>query len=391
MAGIYIHVPFCKRRCIYCDFYSTTQSHLQQAYTDAVCRELELRRNYLAAPVIDTVYIGGGTPSQLPVELLSRIFRQIKRLFRLSPEAEITLECNPDDISGTWLEQIRSLPVNRLSLGVQTFNDRLLQFLQRRHTGLQARQAVQLCQQAGFDNISIDLIYGLPGQTCDQWRQDIDHALHLQVQHLSAYALIYEENTKLWRLRQQGTVSEVGEETSLSMFNTLIDHLGKNGFEHYEISNFARPGYLSRHNSSYWQDIPYLGCGPAAHSFNGKRRQWNRPDLTGYLTALQTTQQENGNITGLYEYEDLTATERYNERIITGLRTRWGVNLHRLRQDFGAAAAAYCLQTAAPHIRQGNLQRLSPTTDAPEGTLRLTRQGIFVSDAIMSDLLQVED
>lgn len=390
MAGIYIHIPFCQRRCIYCDFYSTTWHHLHQAYTDAVCRELEIRKEFLASPAIHTIYLGGGTPSQLSVEQLSQIFRQIEQVYRMAPDAEITLECNPDDVSEAWLEEIRRLPVNRLSMGVQTFDDGQLNFLHRRHTGRQARQAVRLCQQAGFGNISIDLIYGLPGQTCEQWQQDIETALQLDVQHLSAYALIYEENTQLWRLRQQGQIREVGEETSLLMFNLLIDRLENAGFEHYEISNFARPGHLSRHNSSYWKDIPYLGCGPAAHSFNGKRRQWNLPDLPGYLAALQASEQGDKEIPGLFEYEDLNEAERYNERIITRLRTRWGLDIRQLRTDFGTQAVRYCLQNAAPHLQKGNLQQLAPTPDAPEGILRLTRKGLFISDAIMSDLLHTD-
>lgn len=390
MAGIYLHVPFCKRRCIYCDFYSTTSNHLQQAYAQALCRELERRRDFLPSRAVDTVYFGGGTPSQLPVPLLAEVLRTIQGLYCLSATAEVTLEANPDDISEEWLQQVCLLPVNRLSLGIQTFDEEQLRFLRRRHTGEQARQAVRMCRRAGFENLSIDLIYGLPGQTLQQWQHDLETALQLEVQHISAYALIYEEGTPLWELRRAGCVQEVAEEDSLALFDCLMDTLEAQGFEHYEISNFARPGYESRHNSSYWKGEPYLGCGPSAHSFREGRRQWNTPDLSCYLTAMEAIGQGREPASPWFEYEDLSRNERYNDRIITGLRTCWGVDLHRLSRDFGAEAVRYCLQMAAPHLRQGTLQCLPPSDAAPEGILKLTRKGIFVSDGIMSDLLQVD-
>lgn len=390
MAGIYLHIPFCQRRCIYCDFYSTAGLHRQQAYTDALCYELEIRKDDLPSSVIDTVYIGGGTPSLLPVELLSQIFHQLSQIYTLSTATEITLECNPDDISVSWLEQIRELPVNRLSLGIQTFNEEQLSFLRRRHTGQQARQAVALCQKAGFTNISIDLIYGLPGQDPAQWQEDIDRALELQVQHISAYALIYEKGTPLWQLKEQGLIKEVEEETSLTLFNMLIDNLEKGGFEHYEISNFARPGYESRHNSSYWKEAEYIGCGPSAHSFDGKCRRWNTADLSNYIAAMHAIKEGEKPASPWFAYEELNRNEHYNDRIITSLRTCWGLDMHKLHQDFGDTVFQYCRKMAESHLQQGTLQFIPPSVTAPEGILKLTRQGIFVSDNIMSDLLLVD-
>lgn len=385
MAGIYLHIPFCKRRCIYCDFYSTTRLHERETYVEALCRELQLRRDYLpsADRRIHTLYIGGGTPSLLPPHLLERLMACIYRTYDVDAEAEITIEANPDDITEEWIRDIRHLPFNRISMGIQTFNDRLLALLHRRHTGRQAGEAVERCRKAGLKNLSIDLIYGLPGQTEQQWETDLRYALQLGVQHLSAYALIYEEGTPLWRMREGQRVQEADENLSLRMFGTLMDLAGKAGFEHYEISNFAIEGFRARHNSSYWQGIPYIGCGAAAHSFDGKRRQWNVADMTTYIKGVHAAAEGRTDIAPYYETEQLTADEQYNEYIITRLRTSDGLSLRSLEDRFGPEALADCLHQAAPHLKQGTLEQTGT------GILRLTRQGIFVSDGIMSDFLRV--
>ena len=272
MAGIYLHIPFCKTRCIYCDFYSTTRSELKTRYVQALCRELTMRKEYLKGEDIETIYFGGGTPSQLEKEDFEQIFDTIREHYGLNHCQEITLEANPDDLSQEYLEMLSSLPFNRLSMGIQTFDDATLKLLRRRHNARTAIEAIDRCRKAGFQNISIDLIYGLPGETKERWENDLRQAISLNVEHISAYHLIYEEDTPIYNMLKQHQISEVDEDSSLEFFTLLIEHLQKAGFEHYEISNFCRPGKYSRHNTSYWKGIAYLGCGPSAHSFDGMTR-----------------------------------------------------------------------------------------------------------------------
>lgn len=396
MAGIYLHFPFCASRCVYCDFYSTLQGGKSRAYVEALCHELRLRAGYLAVDgkllPVETVYWGGGTPSTLDTGLMAEIFDTLYATYPIADDAEITLEANPDDLSAEKIKAIRNLPFNRLSIGVQTFADGQLAFLNRRHTGQQAVGVVKACQDAGFGNISIDLIYGLPGQTVRQWEDDLEVAAGLDVQHLSAYALIYEEGTRLWSMKEKHLVEETDEETSLCMFDRLMDRLKDAGFEHYEISNFAREGYRSRHNSSYWKGIPYLGCGPSAHSYDGHDRQWNRPDLDLYLKGMAycTSPEALAQATWI-EKEQLNTAERYNDLIITALRTCEGIDLSSLHHAFGDPLTTYCLHNAAPHVQSGRLEILPSSATSPEGRLRLTRKGLFLSDGIMSDLLWVEE
>ena len=396
MAGIYIHIPFCASRCIYCDFYSTTHGSKAEDYTAALINELRLRADYLKTdgriPTIETIYLGGGTPSTLPPTLLRRIFDAIYACYEVDDRAEVTIEANPDDLSLEKIRILNSLPVNRLSIGVQTFDDNKLRLLHRRHNGDQAIRAVHNCQDAGLDNISIDLIYGLPEQTLPDWEKDLDTALRLQIQHLSAYALIYEQNTPLWKMRQLRQVKEAPDELSLAMFELLRRKLTTGYFEHYEISNFARPGFRSRHNSSYWKGIPYLGCGPSAHSYDGNSRQWNISDLNTYIdkTGACRSPRDFTNASWI-EKEELSIFEKYNDLVITSLRTSDGLNLTALRKNFGTMLADYCLQAASPHIRQGLLEICSKKEQISEDLLKLTHRGIFLSDGIMSDLLYVED
>ena len=394
MSGLYIHVPFCEKRCLYCDFYSNTDSRYKSAYLEALIREMEMRKGYLQDEPLKTIYFGGGTPSQLSVAELERIFEAIYRNFRTTEEMEITLEANPDDMKPRYVAALQALPINRISMGVQSFDETDLKFLNRRHDKAEAIRAVELCRQYHIYNISIDLIYGLPRQSLEEWDADLSTALSLQVQHISAYALIYEEGTRLWKMRRQHIVEEADEELSLKMFDHLIDELSANGFEHYEISNFARPGFRSRHNSSYWQGIPYLGCGPSAHSYDGQDRQWNRPDLTGYIDHVgRASRPADFDNAPWIEKEELSLHERYNDRIVTALRTSDGLDLNRLKSDFGQTLYDYCLQAAAPHLRDGLIERISSTREkqVPNDLLKLTRRGLFLSDGIMSDLLYVAD
>ena len=396
MAGIYLHIPFCTSRCVYCDFYSTQYQDKKKDYVNALVRELRLRADYLRRggerTTIQTIYLGGGTPSTLETSMLETIFNALYSTYDIAPQAEITLEANPDDLTPRKIHELHSLPVNRLSIGIQTFDSDRLRLLRRRHNGTQAFRAVRDSQEAGYDNISIDLIYGLPGQTLDTWAADLQTAVELQVQHISAYSLIYEKGTPLWDMRDRHQVEEADEELSLKMFNLLIDTLTDNGFEHYEISNFARPGFRSRHNSSYWQGIPYLGCGPSAHSYDGKDRQWNNPDLIAYINQIgKCSRPEDFDNAPWIVKEKLNLYERYNDFIITALRTTDGVDLNQMKTDFGQRLHDYCLQTAAPYLQNGLLERTyNEKEQAPKDLLRLTRRGLFLSDGIMSDLLYVE-
>ncbi len=377
MAGIYLHIPFCKRRCIYCDFYSTTMDGRKDEYISALCHELSMRQHYLEDERIKTIYWGGGTPSQLEERHFRTVFDTLARHYELQPDAEITLEANPDDLTPAYIHMLRRLPFNRISIGIQTFDDETLRLLHRRHTAAQAIDAVRRCQDTGFENISIDLMYGLPKESLQSWEHDLCQAISLHVQHLSAYHLIYEEGTELWRLRRQHRVEEVDEDSSLAFFNLLMDKMKQAGFEHYEISNFALPRRYSRHNSSYWDGTKYMGCGAAAHSFNGVSRQWNIASLELYIKGIRE-----GTIPA--EVEQLDVHTRYNDRIITAIRTSKGLLLPALEKEFGKELHDFCLRNARPYLIQGKLT-------IENDWLRLTRAGIFISDGIMSDLLWVDE
>lgn len=377
MAGIYIHVPFCKTRCYYCDFYSTTRNDLTPRYTQALCRELRTRKDYLSGETIETIYFGGGTPSQLRKEDFLQIFHTIEEVYDCSNVKEITIEVNPDDISEEYAQMLKTCSFNRISMGIQTFNDEMLRLLNRRHNAQQAQVAIHRLRQAGFQNISIDLIYGLPNETEAQWTIDLQQALSLQVEHISAYHLTYEEGTRLHELLRQHQVEEVSEERSLRFFSQLIDTLQHAGYEHYEISNFSLPGYRSRHNTSYWKGIPYLGCGPSAHSYNRHSREWNEASLQHYLEGMETGIRP-------YESEELNADTRYNEYIMTSLRTCEGISIPYIASSFGEKKKDYCLQAATPYLNEKLLEHIGQH-------LRLTRKGIFLSDSLISDLMWIDE
>lgn len=370
MCGVYIHIPFCRSRCAYCDFYSVTQSaQWMEAYVDALCREMRGRCAEVKGEIINTLYIGGGTPSQLPPVLFHRVFSELKRLFVLADDAEVTIEANPDDVTAEWLAAMEDTPVNRISMGVQTFHDPLLRLLRRRHTASQAVEAVACCRKAGYDNISVDLIFGLPGQTLDMWRSDVQAALALGVTHLSAYALQYEEGTLLWKLREQGRVEEADEELSVEMYTLLSCLARAAGMEHYEISNFALPGRRSRHNSSYWTQVPYLGFGPGAHSYDGDSlRRWNGPGLRAYVEAEHDVP---------HEEERLTPVQKYNEMVMTRLRTCEGLPMDLLAPE----ERAHCMESAKPYLATGKLR-------LDGHSLCLDEHAFFISDGIICDLMQ---
>jgi len=345
---------------------------------DALCRELQQSLQRLPADsTIATIYLGGGTPSTLSPAQLHQLFQAISAHYTVSSEAEITLEANPDDLTPDYIQQLRQLPINRLSIGVQSFRDEQLRFIRRRHTAAQAIAAVRQCQEAGFSNISIDLIFGFPRQTPTQWAADLQQATDLGVQHLSAYSLMYEEGTPLTRMLQQGTINETDEETSLAMYDQLLDHTQTHGYERYEISNFARPGYTSRHNSSYWQSVPYLGIGAGAHAFDGTDRWANPGNLSAYIRGMQAGQD-------IRIIEHLTPEEQYEDYVMTRLRTSQGVSLPQLSTQFGPERQQQFLHTAHPHLERGHL-----AYDATRTYIYITRSGLYVSDSVMSDFMLV--
>ena len=380
MAGIYIHIPFCKSRCIYCGFYSTTSLELRQRYVEAICREMEIRNE--RSEIIDTVYLGGGTPSQLTIEQLRQLFIYINKVYPLTPNIspltpEITIEVNPDDVTIEFAVALKQLPINRVSMGIQTFNDQRLQFLHRRHTAQQAITAVDTLRQAGFQNISIDLMYGFPGETLRDWEADIDAALALNVEHLSAYCLIIEEGTPLRQWITNNGQWIMDEELERTMYEMLIDKLTAAGYEHYEISNFARKGFRSRHNSSYWNGTPYFGLGAAAHSYDGRSRSWNVADINAYIKGIEQGKR-------IFEEELLDDDTRYNDTITVALRTKEGIDLSLLSKKY----QDYCMKNARRYLNDGLLE-LSAVGDSQSPTLHLTRRGLFVSDMVMSDLMMV--
>ena len=377
MAGLYIHIPFCKSRCIYCGFYSTTAFELRQQYTDALCREIADR----ASGSISTIYLGGGTPSQLTLPQLHQIFDTIYKYNKVEKDAEVTIEVNPDDVTEELAAALPALSVNRVSMGAQTFDDERLAFLHRRHTSRQVGEAIDRLRKAGISNISIDLMYGFPEETLTSWQQDISTALSLDVEHLSAYCLMIEEGTPLYRMQ----IAPIDEELERTMYELLMDRLEAAGYEHYEISNWGlspRPlqrereprSYRSRHNSSYWNQTPYIGIGAAAHSYDGQCcRRWNISDIRRYIDGIRQG-------TCVYEEEWLDEDTRYNDCVTVALRTCEGLNLKNL----SARHRQYCLENAQHFIDDG-LLKLSHDNHQ----LSLTRRGLFISDMIMSDLMLV--
>lgn len=372
MAGLYIHIPFCASRCIYCGFYSTTQENLRDRYVDALCREMEMRKDYLPDDGgVSTIYLGGGTPSQLSQDNLEKIFHHINRCYPNAPVKEVTMECNPDDITAEMASVIHRLPINRISMGAQTFSDERLRFLHRRHSAEEVRRAVDILRGVGIHNISIDLMFGFPDETLDEWLSDINEALALNVEHISAYSLMYEEGTPLHHMLEQGQIKEIDEEVSLRMYNELIDRLTAAGYEHYEISNFVRPGRRSLHNSSYWRATPYIGIGAAAHSYDMSSRQWNVSDIKKYIASI-----ENGIVPMTRELLD--EDTRYDDMVTTALRTCDGIDLSGLKAEY----KNFLLDNARQYISRKQME-------IKDNRLTLTRKGLFVSDAIMSDLMKV--
>lgn len=361
MVGIYIHIPFCKSRCKYCDFFSTTHLQKQAQYVEALLAEWQIRQHEATEP-IHTIYIGGGTPSTLDNAALDRILQAILDTCTDHRPHEITIEANPGDITLEKAQAWRAMGINRLSMGIQSFQDHLLQLIGRRHNANQAIQAVKLAQAAGFDNISIDLMYALPDQTMQMWQQDVQQALSLGVQHISTYGLIYEEGTVLTTLLEHGQIEAVDEDTEMRMYDYLVEELTANGYVHYEVSNFALPNRHSMHNSNYWNDTPYVGLGAGAHSYDGQQRQWNISDLDIYIErALAHDLQP--------EIETLTPEQKHTERIMLGLRTCQGVPKELIN-----------FSNALPYLQQGLLVE-------KDNRIAATTQGYHILNRIIEDLI----
>lgn len=374
MAGLYIHIPFCESKCIYCDFYSmANNNHLIDKYINALLVEAVLRKNELNSETLTTVYLGGGTPSLLSITQLSKIVNGLKKVFDFSEVEEFTIEVNPDDVTAYYIQQAKSLGINRVSMGVQSFSDEDLRFINRRHTAKQATDAIHIIKKAGIDNISIDLIYGIPGQNIEIWKNNVDTAISLSVQHISAYTLMYEEGTRLSVMRSLGKITEVDDDVVAAMYDYLVAQLKSNGYTHYEISNFALPGFHSRHNSSYWNLTPYLGLGVAAHSFDGTVRRFNPSNLKKYLDALGE-----GNL--CVEVEKITKAEKYDEYVMLRLRTADGIDADELMHRFDEEYYQFFIEKTKPLVSEGSLIN-------ENGRYYIPENHIMISDNITCDLL----
>jgi oxygen-independent coproporphyrinogen III oxidase len=373
MAGIYIHIPFCRQKCYYCDFYKTVNTSLKQKFLTLLNEEAKVRKNYLENETVETIYFGGGTPSVLTAAELDNMLRNISGNYRVDSNAEITFEANPDDLSPEYLQAIMAAGINRLSIGIQAFQNEHLQKMNRRHDAVQAEEAVRNAVNTGFNNISVDLIYGLPGLSNQQWTESLERVFQLPVQHLSAYHLTYHEGTAFYTWLKKGTLKELSENESVIQFNILVALAENSGFEQYEISNFARDKMYSRHNSSYWLGTKYLGLGPSAHSYNQQSRRWNVSHVESYVRGLAAGSE-------YFEEEKLSNKDHYNEYILTRIRTKWGVSLSDVSKNFGSTIYNSLLQQVEKYKNSGLVLEA-------DGKLLLSKEGLFVSDEIMGDLM----
>lgn len=376
MAGIYIHIPFCKQACNYCDFHFSTLLKNKDAFLKALLIEIELQKDYLGTKKISTVYFGGGTPSLLSQTELLTIFETLHKFFDIDADAEITLEANPDDLTKEKIRELKNTPINRFSIGIQSFYDEDLQMMNRAHRSSEALNAVKFAQENGFDNISIDLIYGIPTLTEHKWRNNLHIAFALNVKHISAYCLTVESKTALAHAVKTGKIKNVDEQQSAEHFEVMLEGMKNNNFVQYEISNFCREGHYSKHNSNYWLKENYLGLGPSAHSYNGVSRQWNVSNNAVYIAELKAGRLK-------FESEDLKIFQRYNEYVLTSLRTMWGTDLGYIENNFGKEYSEYCLKEAERYLLADDLSN-------EKNKLFLTDKGKLIADRIASDLFKLE-
>lgn len=372
MAGIYIHIPYCKQKCHYCNFYSFASTKYRDVFVESLLNEINLRKDYLANEKINTIYFGGGTPSMLNTNEINDILKHLYNTFNINKEAEITLEANPDDLDKEKLSDLKNYTdINRLSMGVQSFFDEDLIYLNRVHNSKNAIKSIELAKKAGFENMTIDLIYGIPGLTEKKWRQNLKIFFDFQINHLSSYSLTVEPKTALNTLINKKKIAPVVEEESIMHFDILLEETEKHDFIHYEISNFAHEGYYSKHNSIYWLGAHYAGFGPSAHSFNGKTRQWNVANMKQYI--------ESDTIEKVVEEEEvLTKEQRYNEYIMTSLRTNWGCDTVHIENVYGEKYVVLFEEEAVKHIEKNNIIK-------ENSVYKLTKQAKIFADGIASD------
>lgn len=371
MPGIYIHIPFCRKKCSYCNFFSVSNLKNKEVFLSSLIKEINLRKDYLSDGIVETIYFGGGTPSLLTTDDINRIYYKIQNSFHLAEAPEITIEANPESIDREYLRQLKNTGVNRLSIGIQSFFDDDLKYLDRIHNAHQAESSIESAIAAGFDNISIDLIYSISTSTDEKLIENLKKIKTYGIDHFSAYSLTIEPETILARQINKGIRRSNDEEMSLRQFEIVMDFAIKNDYEHYEISNFCRNGRYSMHNTSYWKGIHYLGLGPSAHSYNGNTRQWNIANISKYINCVE-------NSTNVFEMEELTTNQKYNEYILTSLRTSWGCNIETINKHFGKSYMIDFEKLSLKHIENGLLS-------CEKGVYYLTRKGKFLADYITSD------
>ena len=371
MSGIYIHIPFCKQACHYCDFHFSTSMKKKEEMVLAIANELKLRKTEFENELVETIYFGGGTPSVLELDEIKFLIRTVFENYSVSETSEITLEANPDDLTEERIIELSKTKINRLSIGIQSFFEDDLKLMNRAHNSEEAKKCLEIATQY-FDNISLDLIYGIPGMTNDIWKKNIETALSFGIPHISSYALTVEPKTALHKLIQTGKIGKPNDDVAQEHFSILVEQLEANDFIHYELSNFGKENYFSKNNSSYWLGKKYIGIGPSAHSYNGISRSWNVSNNSLYIKAIQENQPPN-------EVEILSITDRYNEYVMTGLRTIWGVSLEKIKTDFGIVYADYLMMQVQKFLNDD-------LVFIEDNVLKPTKKGKFLADGIASDL-----
>lgn len=372
MSGIYIHIPFCKSKCAYCNFFSLASESKINDYVEALKKEIVLRKNYLGGETVKTIYFGGGTPSLLSVKNIEEILELLNKNYEIVSSPEITLEINPDTIDRDKMSSLKKIGVNRMSVGIQSFDDEDLRYLGRRHDSRHAMQVLEDLKQTDFEKITLDLIYGMPTLTEEKWNKNLDIFFSTGITHLSAYALTVEPKTILGQRIEKGELQSVSEEETIRHYNILVERTKENGFEHYEISNFAKEGFRSQHNSIYWRDEKYLGLGPSAHSYDGKSRQWNISNLTKYIQLV-------GDAELFYEKEILSTEDKFNEYVMTSLRTSWGCDIEKIERDYGKSYAHHFLKNIKKYLENGEMLK-------ENNTYFLSEEGKLFADGIAADL-----
>lgn len=372
MAGIYIHIPFCKQKCNYCNFFSLASSRFTDELFISLLKEICLQKNYIGSEKINTIYFGGGTPSLVKIDNIKRVLDEIRKFYLIDDNPEITLEANPDDITNSFLKELRSTSINRLSIGVQSFFDVDLKYLNRIHQSKQAEEAIMRSQDSGFENLSIDLIYGIPTLTSGNWENNIDKTIHFAIPHISAYSLTLEPNTILDHLIKKGTREIIDENKSIVQYEYLMKRMNEGNYLHYEISNFCKEGFISKHNSAYWKGEKYLGLGPSTHSYNQESRQWNVSNITEYIEKIGVSEVP-------FEIEFLSEEQKYNEYVLTSLRTMWGCDLNFIKDTFGQLYYEHCIKQATVFLQSEKILKET-------NILFLTDQGKFFADGIASEL-----